>query len=132
MVQGGFSAEFDQERKPGLRSAQNFLNCLKRPYMLQNLILWLESHLGTCRFHEQTDLSCQGCGLQRAVIALLKGDLIESLILFPPLLPLLIMFSFLAVHLIFNLRHGALVLKIMYMANAATILLNFIIKLILN
>ena len=100
--------------------------------MLQNLILWLESHLGTCRFHEQTDLSCPGCGLQRAVIALLKGDLIESLILFPPLLPLMIMFSFLVVHLIFNLRHGALVLKIMYMANVATILLNFIIKLILN
>ena len=100
--------------------------------MLQRLISWLESHMGTCTFHDQTDLSCPGCGLQRAVIALLKGDLIESFILFPPLLPLLIMFSFLAVHLIFNLRQGALVLKVMYMANAAIILLNFFVKLILN
>ena len=100
--------------------------------MLQNLISWLESHMGTCRFHEQTNLACPGCGLQRACSALLKGELIESLILFPPLLPLLIMFSFLSVHLVFNLRHGALALKIMYMANAAIILLNFIVKLIFN
>jgi len=100
--------------------------------MFQNLISWLESHTGTCRFHEETGLLCPGCGLQRSVIALLKGDLIESFLLFPPLLPLLAMFSFLAVHLIFKLRHGAMVLKIMYIANVAIILINFIIKLIIN
>ena len=100
--------------------------------MLQNLISWLESHMGTCRFHEQTELLCPGCGLQRSVIALLQGDLIDSFLLFPALLPLLAMFSFLAVHLVFNLRHGALVLKILYISNVAIILLNFIIKLIIN
>ena len=100
--------------------------------MLRNFILWLESHMGTCRFHEQTGLTCPGCGLQRAVIALLKGNFMESIVLFPPLLPLVIMFFFLALHLVFNLKHGALVLKVIYIANTAIILINLIVKLIPN
>ena len=90
----------------------------------------MESHMGTCSFHEQTQLGCPGCGLQRAIIALFKGDLLESLVLFPALFPLLVMFSFLGLHLIFKFRYGALALKIMYMSNVAIILANFIIKLI--
>ena len=88
--------------------------------------------MGTCSFHEHTQLACPGCGLQRALIALLKGELVESILLFPALIPLLVMFSFLGVHLVFKLRHGALALKIMYIANVSIILVNFIIKLIIH
>ena len=100
--------------------------------MLENIISWLEWHMGTCRFHEQTQVACPGCGLQRAFIALLKGDLLESILLFPALIPLLVMFSFLGLHLIFKFRHGALALKIMYISNASIILGNFIIKMIIH
>ena len=100
--------------------------------MLKNMVMWIESHMGTCRFHEQTNLACPGCGLQRAVVALLKGDLLESISLFPALLPMLIMFSFLGLHLVFKLRHGALALKVMYISNVSIILINYIIKLIFN
>ena len=88
--------------------------------------------MGTCSFHEHTQLACPGCGLQRALIALLKGELIESILLFPALIPLLVMFSFLGMHLVFKLRHGALALKIMYIANVSIILVNLIIKLIIH
>ena len=88
--------------------------------------------MGTCSFHEHTQLACPGCGLQRALFALLKGELIDSILLFPALIPLLVMFSFLGVHLVFKLRHGALALKIMYIANVSIILVNFIIKLIIH
>lgn len=88
--------------------------------------------MGTCSFHEHTQVACPGCGLQRALIALLKGDLVESILLFPALIPLLIMFSFLGIHLVFSLRHGALALKIMYIINVSIILINFVIKLIIN
>ena len=100
--------------------------------MPENIISWLESHTGTCSFHEVTHLPCPGCGLQRGLIALLKGDFIESFILFPPLIPLLIMFAFLGIHLVFNLRRGAMFLKIMYIANVIIILANFIAKLVIN
>ncbi len=88
--------------------------------------------MGTCRFHEQTGTLCPGCGLQRSLIALLEGNLGESLAMFPALIPLLAMFSFLGIHLIFKFRHGAQVLKIMYIVNISVILANFLVKLIIN
>jgi hypothetical protein len=99
--------------------------------MWQKLILWLEAHQGNCMFREHAGLACPGCGMQRSILALLKGHLWESLLLYPALLPLMAMFGFLAFHLIFNLKHGALILKVLYISNAILIVGNYIIKLTL-
>lgn len=98
--------------------------------MYYRIISWLESHEGSCAFREHTGIDCPGCGLQRSIIALLKGDVIESILLFPALLPLLAMFAFLGIHLVFRLKHGAFFLKLLYISNALLILGNFIFKII--
>ena len=100
--------------------------------MLQKTISWLESHLGTCSFKEHVGLECPGCGIQRSLIALLKGEVLESILLFPALLPLVAMFAFLGIHLVFKLKHGALVLKIFYIANIFLILSGYIYKIIIH
>ncbi len=100
--------------------------------MWTKILTWLEMHQGTCAFREQTGLECPGCGLQSSLIALLKGHLPESIQLYPALLPLLAMFGFLGIHLIFKLKHGALVLKIFYISNISLIVLNFIYKIIIH
>jgi hypothetical protein len=100
--------------------------------MLQKIITWLESHQATCSFREHTGLDCPGCGLQRSILALLRGDLAESILQFPALLPLMAMFLFLGIHLVFKLRHGALILKIFYIGNITIIVLNFVYKLIIH
>jgi hypothetical protein len=100
--------------------------------MLQKIISWLESHQGNCSFREHTGLDCPGCGLQRSILALLEGELLESIMLFPALLPVMAMFVFLGIHLVFKLKHGALILKIFYIGNISIILLNYIFKLIIH
>jgi hypothetical protein len=100
--------------------------------MLQKIISWLESNQGTCSFREHTGIDCPGCGLQRSILALLEGDLLESIIQFPALLPLAAMFVFLGIHLVFKLKHGAFILKIFYIGNISIILLNYIFKLIIH
>ena len=100
--------------------------------MLHKVITWLESHMGTCAFRELGGLECPGCGLQRSIIALLKGEILESILLFPALLPLIGMFAFLALHLALKLKHGALVLKIFYISNAVLILAGYIFKIIIH
>ena len=100
--------------------------------MLRKIISWLESHQGSCAFREHAGLDCPGCGLQRSILALLEGDLAESIVLFPALLPLAAMFFFLGIHLVFKLKHGALILKIFYIMNISIILLSYIYNLFIH
>ena len=58
--------------------------------MLDNLIQWLQGHMFPCFYKQAFGLSCPMCGFQRSVIELLKGNVIESILQFPALIPLLL------------------------------------------
>jgi len=96
--------------------------------MHEQLILWLEENMTACSTKSLTGLSCFGCGLQRSVIHLLRGDFVESIIMYPPLIPFLLMMIALPLHLKFKFRHGAMVLKVMFILNAALMALNVVVK----
>lgn len=69
-----------------------------------------------------------GCGMQRAIILLLKGDIIGSIKMYPALITLIIMFIYLLFHLKFNYIKGHLVLKYLFILNVIIILGNYLIK----
>lgn len=58
--------------------------------MLQSIANWLSTHMLPCFFHRFFGMDCPFCGFQRSFIALLQGDIGESVTLFPVLIPLLI------------------------------------------
>ncbi len=92
------------------------------------MIHWLEKHMATCSIKSHTGIDCPGCGMQRSIIELLKGNIWESIQLYPALLPLAFMFTFLTLHLIFNFKNGAKILKISYIVIAAIVLISYFIK----
>ena len=51
---------------------------------------WLQNNLLPCPFKKLTGWDCPLCGLQRAVLAILNGDMIKSLQIYPATIPLLI------------------------------------------
>jgi hypothetical protein len=51
---------------------------------------WLQNHLLVCPFKKLTGFDCPGCGFQRSFIALMNGDLSQSLHYYPATIPLLI------------------------------------------
>jgi hypothetical protein len=51
---------------------------------------WLQNHLLTCPFKKLTGIDCPGCGFQRSVIALMQGNLNESLHYYPATIPLIL------------------------------------------
>lgn len=77
-------------------------------------------------------MECPGCGMQRAAIALLKGDLLTSLYFNASLLPFVATVFFTLAHLLFNFKHGAK--TIVWLFGVTTIILigQFVVKLILN
>ena len=98
--------------------------------MFDKIITWLESHQQACFYKKFLGVECPGCGMQRSFIELLKGNFIESLILFPALIPTMILIIFLVLHLIFKFRNGANTLKILFIINTSLVVLSYIYKLL--
>lgn len=55
---------------------------------LQEFAEWFSGHQLPCVWKHYFGIDCPFCGFQRAVIALLQGDIWKSITLFPALLPL--------------------------------------------
>jgi len=61
---------------------------------------WLEKHMMPCMYKSFFGIDCPMCGFQRSLLAALKGDLSSSFSLYPPLLPVLVLFLVLALYLV--------------------------------
>ena len=96
---------------------------------MQQIIHWLESHQMACSWKHYFGVDCPGCGMQSALIALLKGNFYESICLFPALIPIIIMLFLLSVHLLFKLSKGALILKILFIFTSSIMVIFYILKL---
>ena len=83
-----------------------------------------------CIYKKYLGVECPGCGMQRALIELLKGNLLESLKVYPALLPTIFMLTYLSLHLLLKFEKGAYVLKISFIFTASIIVVNFIMKII--
>ena len=92
------------------------------------LVDWMERNMLTCPSKKWLHMECPGCGLQRSVIALFRGDLPTSLSLYPATIPLLVMLGFVLLHLRFDFRYGAVVIKYLYFSTAVIVFLFYIYK----
>jgi len=93
---------------------------------------FLEQHLFTCTIKNLFGFNCPGCGMQRAFIALLRGDLMKSLQLNASLLPFLFTLFYTFCHLLFSFKNGAKMIVIFLMSTLAILIVNFVVKLILH
>ncbi|PLX10356.1 MAG: hypothetical protein C0597_16885 [Marinilabiliales bacterium] len=98
--------------------------------MFEKFIHWLESHQQACFYKRFLGVECPGCGMQRSFIELLKGNFIESLKMFPALVPTIILVLYLFLHLIFKYKNGANTLKYLFIFNTSIVVLNYIYKLL--
>jgi len=94
------------------------------------IIKWLEAHQLPCLNKSFLGIDCPGCGMQTAIIELLKGHILESIKIYPALIPTIFMIAFLIAHVLFKFKNGALVLKITFIATCTIIIANYIYKLI--
>jgi hypothetical protein len=93
-----------------------------------NTVEWLEKHLLTCPSKMLFHMDCPGCGLQRSYIALFKGDFAASFQLYPAAIPILLLISFLFLHLSYRFKNGAFILTLLYIFCAIIILVHYIYK----
>ncbi|OFX40164.1 MAG: hypothetical protein A2W97_01520 [Bacteroidetes bacterium GWE2_40_63] len=100
--------------------------------MFQHWADWLKDHSRPCFYKKHLGFECPGCGFQRAVIELLQGNLLESIRQYPALLPIIALFTVLALHLFFRFKFGAALLKGLFILVVLLIIGNFIFKFFQN
>ena len=93
------------------------------------MLEWLEQLMIPCLFKAVFHTDCPGCGLQRSLLLLLKGNLVGSVVMYWATIPILLMFIFLLVHLKFNLKAGNKVLIFLYAINGILIFCQYFYKL---
>jgi len=92
-------------------------------------ISWLQDHLLPCPFKYLTGIDCPGCGFQRSMVALLKGDIHQSFLLYPPAIPLLIISVWWLADSLFKLDTSkSVVKKTMFIVVALIITVSYIVK----
>ncbi|MDL2222758.1 DUF2752 domain-containing protein [Bacteroidales bacterium OttesenSCG-928-M11] len=89
---------------------------------------WLREHLLTCPSKHFLHVDCPGCGLQRSFLALLEGNLKESLVLYPATIPMLVLFLYAGLHIKFDFQHGASIIKWGYIACTLIIIVFYFYK----
>jgi hypothetical protein len=98
--------------------------------MLSRLINWLEKHQQVCPFKQHYGFDCLGCGAQRALILLLKGEFTESIITYPGLIPIIFLIILYFIQLISKSGTAYKILKIWLIFTTLIIVIGYIIKII--
>jgi hypothetical protein len=97
--------------------------------MMMSIITWLEQHMMSCPYKMMSGYDCPGCGMQRSVIELLKGNFTESIYFYPALFPVLITLGLTVLHLKFKFRNGAAYVKYSFLFTVCIAMINYIVKL---
>ena len=95
-------------------------------------LLWLlsEKYMLPCISKQVFGIDCPGCGLQRSVALLFKGDIVASFLMYPALLPMIVLFGFIALNRFISFRQANSITIILAGITVGTILINFFIKII--
>lgn len=94
----------------------------------KGFVHWLEHNLLSCPIKQNFGIDCPGCGIQRSFVALMKGDVVESLKFYPATVPILLLVVFTGIHLKFDLKNGAFFIKLLYIAITLIIVINYTYK----
>ena len=94
------------------------------------VLIWFlsEKFMLPCFSKQIFGLECPGCGLQRSVALLLKGDLTGSFLMYPGLFPMMALFGFLALNRLVPVRRANGIIAVLAGTTVLTILTHFFIK----
>lgn len=94
-----------------------------------NLVSFLEENLLSCQW-KRLGVECMGCGMQRSLIHILKGQFVDAFFMYPAIYTLIGMFLYLGLHIKFAFKNGHKILLLLFVSNVLIMLSNYILKFI--
>ncbi|WP_422104255.1 DUF2752 domain-containing protein [Winogradskyella sp.] len=96
------------------------------------LVTELEDYMLPCLNKKLFGFECLGCGLQRSIALLLRGEIVESFLMYPGLYTLIALFGFIGVNTFKNFKKGNKIITILAIVNVAVIVGSYLLKLYLK
>ncbi|EZH76041.1 hypothetical protein ATO12_04425 [Aquimarina atlantica] len=88
----------------------------------------METYMLPCLNKKIFGVDCLGCGMQRSIALLLKGDFVAAFYMYPAIYPLLLLLIFLGFNFFIKFKYDRLI-KISLMVTAIlTIIISYVIK----
>ena len=94
------------------------------------IALGIEDYMLPCFTKKIFGIDCPGCGLQRGLAFMLKGDFAAAWNMYPALFAILPLFALLAADHFFKIKYANKLITILMIASVALILTNYIFKFI--
>ena len=91
---------------------------------------WMERNMLVCPSKRLFFIDCPGCGFQRSLLYLFRGEFVASLTTYPALVPVLLLWLYLVLHLLFRFRAGARNLVVLFIVCCSIITAHYIYKIV--
>jgi len=92
------------------------------------MFIQTEDYLIPCFNKKLFGVECLGCGFQRSVLHLLKGEFAEAFHLYPAIYTLLLFLIFIILNLKFKFKHRKKIIQVLAIMNILVIVISYIIK----
>ena len=96
------------------------------------LLKGLEDYMLSCASKKHFGIDCIGCGFQRSVALLFKGDVVASFLMYPALYPMMLFFVFLIFDMIIKIKHSEKIKLSLAGLTLLAAVINYILKLFIN
>jgi hypothetical protein len=93
-------------------------------------VLSIEDYMLPCFTKKILGFECPGCGLQRGVAFLFRGDFAAAWDMYPALFTIIPLFGLLAADQLFNIKYASKITIPLMIASVTLILTNYILKFI--
>ena len=87
-----------------------------------------DSWMLPCFTKQMIGMDCPGCGIQRSISLFLHGDIKESFLMYPALLPIIFLLGFLIFDMFVNVKYGEKIKLWATIIAIGTIITSYIIK----
>lgn len=101
-------------------------------YFLPDFLFSSEDYMLPCLNKKILGFDCMGCGIQRSVVLIFKGDFIGAFKMYPAIYTLILLLSYIILNYFKKFKNGTKIITILAILNVAIILISYSIKMYFN
>ena len=90
----------------------------------------MEEYMLPCLNKKYLGFECMGCGIQRSVSLLFKGEFIDAFYMYPGIYPLIGLLGFLVINQFITLKYANKTIIFLAILTVSTIIISFLIKIL--